>query len=236
MLKFQKNNKILVVVAHPDDEILGPGGTINRLVNEYKCSVRCMILGEGITSRSDKRDTNKWEKELEIHRKNIKLASKQIGYEKTTVFDFPDNRFDSVDLIDIVKVIEKEKNDYKPDIVFTHHSEDLNIDHRVTFSAALTACRPLKDETVNSILTFETFSSTEWQEYSSSKIFRPNVFIELSKKNLSSKIGAMETYKYEKRKYPHPRSPEALEIFAKRWGIVIGKNYAEAFKLIRGIL
>ncbi|MCX6158526.1 MAG: PIG-L family deacetylase [Ignavibacteriae bacterium] len=236
MLEFQKNSKVLVVVAHPDDEVLGAGGTINKLVKENKCRVRCLILGEGITSRNDKRDTQSWEKELLIHRKNIKHASKIIGYEKTSAFDFPDNRFDSVDLLDIVKVIEKEKNVFKPDIAITHHSEDLNVDHRVTFNAVLTACRPLVTESVKNILTIETFSSTEWQEYNVSKMFMPNMFVEISKQNLQAKIKAMETYQYERRKYPHPRSPESLEIFSKRWGIVIGKKYAEAFKLIRGII
>ena len=236
MLKFQKNSKVLVVVAHPDDEVIGLGGTINKMTVEYNCDARCIILGEGITSRGNKRDIKNWEKELVTHRHNIKQASKFIGYNKTKAFDFPDNRFDSVDLLDFVKVIEKEKNEFKPEIVFTHHSDDLNIDHRITFNAVMTACRPLKGESIRSILTFETFSSTEWQEYSIAKVFMPNVFVEISKINLNSKLRAMESYKYEKRKYPHPRSSEALEVFAKRWGIVVGKKYAEAFKLIRNII
>ena len=122
MLKFQKNSKVLVVVAHPDDEVIGLGGTINKMTVEYNCDARCIILGEGITSRGNKRDIKNWEKELVTHRHNIKQASKFIGYNKTKAFDFPDNRFDSVDLLDFVKVIEKEKNEFKPgnEIVHVH--------------------------------------------------------------------------------------------------------------------
>ena len=229
------NKKILVVVAHPDDELLGLGATINKLVNEFKCNVRTIILGEGITSRSNLRNTEEWKKELKIHKKNIEDARKCIGYQSLKTYNFPDNRFDSVDLLDIIKVIEEEKNNFNPDIIFTHHGGDLNIDHQITFDAVMTASRPHEKENVKTIITFQTPSSTEWIASSDPKRFIPNLFIEISEKNLNAKINGMESYVFENRKYPHPRSPEALKTLAKMWGISVGKNYAEAFCIIRDI-
>jgi len=230
-----KNKKIMVVVAHPDDEILGLGGTMNKLITENKVEVKVLILGEGITSRSDARDPEKWSKELDIHKKNILTAQKSIGYQSLKTFNFPDNRFDTVPLLDIIKVIEKEKNEFNPEVIFTHHGGDLNIDHQRVFEAVITATRPMQDEKVKTIITFETPSGTEWRASSDPKHFIPNLFYSISKDNLNAKISAMESYEFEKRKYPHPRSPEALTILAKRWGISIGCEYAEAFYLIRNI-
>jgi LmbE family N-acetylglucosaminyl deacetylase len=234
-LMFQ-NKKIMMVVAHPDDELLGPGATMHKLIKKHNCRVRVIILGEGITSRSDKRDTRLWKKELAIHRKNIDNATRAIGYHEVKTYDFPDNRFDSVALLDIVKAIEKEKDDFKPEIIFTHHGGDTNIDHRQTFDAVITATRPMSHETVKTIVTFETPSSTEWQAFNHPNYFKPNLFIEVSKKDVEAKIKGMESYEFEKRKYPHPRSPKALEIQCQRNGIIVGKEYAEAFMLIRSII
>ena len=230
-----KNKKIMVVVAHPDDELLGLGATMNKLIKNDGCKVKVVILGEGITSRSDARDAKLWQKELAIHKKNIHNAAKAIGYHEIKTYDFPDNRFDSVALLDIVKVIEKEKEDFRPEIIFTHHGGDTNIDHRQTFDAVITATRPMSHEVVKTIFAFETPSSTEWQAASYPNYFKPNFFIEVSVKNVQAKIKGMESYEFEKRKYPHPRSPEALEIQCKRNGVIVGKEFAEAFMLIRSV-
>jgi len=229
------NKKIMVVVAHPDDEVLGIGGTINRLIFENNCVAKAVILGEGITSRSIKRDTEFWSNSLKKHKENIIFAQNKIGYNSVSIYDFPDNRFDTMPLLDIIKTIEKEKNDFQPSIIFTHHGGDVNIDHQRTFEAVITACRPMEDEIVKGIISFETPSGTEWRASSDPKHFLPNLFIEISKSNLQKKIEAMECYEFERRKFPHPRSAEALEILAKRWGVVVGKTYAEAFCLVRGI-
>lgn len=235
MTQFQ-NKKILLVVAHPDDELLGCGGTMNRLITEFNCKIRVIILGEGITSRSEWRDAEKWADELAIHRANIKNAQDCIGFESVGIYNFADNRFDSVDLLDIIKVIEKEKNDFNPEIIFTHHGGDTNIDHRRTFEAVVTAIRPMENEHTSHLFCFETPSSTEWQAFNYPNPFLPNFFVKLNEENIKAKIKGMESYEFEKRNFPHPRSPQALEIQAKRWGVTIGTEFAEAFILVRSIL
>ena len=233
MLESLRNKKILVVVAHPDDELLGLGATMHKLINEYNVKTHVVILGEGITSRSDSRDLQKWEEDLLIHKGNIKNAQKAIGYHSVNTYDFPDNRFDSVALLDIVKVIEKEKETFIPDVIFTHHGGDLNIDHQRTFEAVMTACRPMSHETVKTIITFETPSGTEWRANTDPRHFLPNLFIAVSLDNLEAKIKGMESYEFESRGFPHPRSPEALRIQAQRWGVSVGINYVEAFNIVR---
>jgi N-acetylglucosamine malate deacetylase 1 len=232
MINFN-NKKILVVVAHPDDELLGLGATMNKLIKEQNCTIRAVILGEGITSRSDERNPEEWSDELKIHRQNIEEARKLIGYDSVGTYDFPDNRFDTIPLLDIIKVIEKEKEIFKPEIIFTHHGGDLNIDHQKTFEAVITATRPMEDEIVKTVITFETPSGTEWRASTDPNHFVPNIFMKISEENLKAKINAMECYKFEKRKYPHPRSPEALAIISKRNGIQVGHQYAEVFMLVR---
>jgi LmbE family N-acetylglucosaminyl deacetylase len=234
MIDFN-NKKIMIVVAHPDDELLGLGATMHKLIHEQQCQIHVVILGEGITSRADGRDTQLWEKELATHRENIKNAQAAIGFQSVSIYDFPDNRFDSINLLEIIKVIEKEKSIFLPQVVFTHHGGDLNIDHQRTFEAVITSCRPLQEEIVKTIITFETPSGTEWRSPSDPRHFLPNLFFSLKKNNIDAKINGMECYEFEKREYPHPRSPEALTIQAKRWGVAIGCNYAEAFCLIRDL-
>ena len=235
MLESLKDKRIMIVVAHPDDELLGLGATFNNLINEYNVITHVVILGEGITSRSDKRDVKEWESELKIHRSNINNAQKSIGYHSTSIYDFPDNRFDSVALLDIIKVVEKEKEMFKPDVIFTHHGGDVNIDHQRTFESVITCCRPMKNEIVKTIIAFETPSGTEWRASSDPRHFVPNLFISVSEDNVNAKIKGMESYEFERREYPHPRSPEALMIQAKRWGVTVGSDFAEAFCIIRSI-
>jgi LmbE family N-acetylglucosaminyl deacetylase len=235
MLESLRNKKILIVVAHPDDELLGLGGTMHKLISEFNVSTRVVILGEGITSRADQRDTQQWNQELAIHRRNIDMAKKVIGYHEVKAFDFPDNRFDTVALLDIIKVIEREKKSFSPDVVFTHHGGDLNIDHQRTFEAVMTACRPVTEETVKVVITFETPSGTEWRASSDPKHFIPNFFVAISETNLQAKINGMECYEFEKRLFPHPRSPEALKILAQRWGVAVGHSMAEAFCVVRSV-
>lgn len=221
--------KVLVFAAHPDDEILGVGGTIAKHVIEGdECYV--VILGEGITSRYDFKE-NKGEEEKEALYRNTFLAKKVIGYNEIYFEKIPDNRFDSVDILDIIKIVEKYIEMIKPDIIYTHYLYDLNVDHRITCEAVMTASRPIGKEYVKEIYCFNTLSSTEWN-FSSTNKFSPNYFIDI-KSTIDTKIKAMECYKDEIREFPHPRSIEAIEAQARIYGSIISKEYSEAFEVMR---
>lgn len=214
---------ILVVAAHPDDEVLGCGGTIARLAKEGH-DVFVLILGGGMTSRGE------IEKEKIDQLRNDATEANKIIYVKKVYFcDFPDNKFDSVPLLDIVKAVEKLKNELRPDIIFTHHENDLNIDHKITYKAVITAARPMEGESVKEIYSFEVLSSTEWNYPLS---FSPDVFFDMSN-TLDLKLKAMETYKTELREFPHPRSLEGIRLNSKHWGMKTGLKEAEAFKCVR---
>jgi len=225
-----KNNKILIIAAHPDDEILGCGGTVARLIKEGH-EAYTLILGEGITSRDRDRNRDKREQELKELKAQIYKSNNIIGIKEVFIYDFPDNRFDTVPLIDIVKVIEEIKDKIKPHTIFTHYREDLNIDHRITYNAVLTATRPLLNETVKQIYSFEVISSTEWNYPLS---FSPDVFFDITD-TIDLKLKAMNEYKSELREFPHPRSLEGITLNAKFWGMKSGLKYSEAFKCIRYI-
>lgn len=195
------HNKILVVAAHPDDEVLGCGGTMARLAMEGN-EICTLILGEGITSRDAKRDAAKRKTEIACLKEQIKMANKILKVKKIFSFDYPDNRFDTIPLLDIIKTIEDTKGKVDTDIVFTHHHGDLNIDHQITYKAVLTASRPLATETVKNIYSFEVLSSTEWMYPLS---FSPDIFFGISK-TIDLKMRAMEQYKTELFANIHPRS------------------------------
>ncbi len=225
------NNNVLIIAAHPDDEILGCGGTIARLIDEGHY-VYTMILGEGITSRDEKRNELARSDEIANLKKQIIKANSVLGVIEVFTCNFPDNRFDSVDLLDIVKEIEKIKNKVKPEIIFTHYKNDLNIDHQITNQAVLTAARPLKDEFVKEIYAFEVLSSTEWNY---PLTFSPNTFYDITD-YIDKKLEAMKCYTSEIREYPHPRSLEGIKIKSQQRGLEVGCKHAEAFILQRKCL
>jgi LmbE family N-acetylglucosaminyl deacetylase len=219
---------VLIVAAHPDDEVLGCGGTIRKLVKKGY-SVYTLILGEGVTSRDPVRDRKKREREIEELKEKAIKANKLLGVKEVFLYEFPDNRFDSVDLLDIIKTIERVKKEIQPDIIFTHSQHDLNIDHALTYKAVLTASRPVRGETVKEIYSFEVLSSSEWVYPPK---FSPNLYIDISD-TIEDKIKAMSLYTSELRKYPHPRSLEGIRILAKKRGLEVGFYYAEAFEVVR---
>ncbi|MBO6284539.1 MAG: PIG-L family deacetylase [Pseudobutyrivibrio sp.] len=227
-------HKVLVVAAHPDDEVLGCGGTILRHVANGD-KVHIMIMAEGLTSRDNQRDVGLRQGELSELHKNAHKVSDFLGAEELKILDFPDNRMDSVELLDVVKQIEAEVDDFCPDIVYTHHAGDVNVDHLITHKAVVTACRPLPGNTVKELYFFETLSSTEWQIPTSGKIFMPQMYININE-YLDKKIEALHLYESEMRKYPHSRSYEAVKILSKLRGFSVGMEYAEAFMVGRIIL
>lgn len=226
---------VLVVAAHPDDEILGVGGTAAKHAANGD-EVYAIILGEGQTSRGDKREDISQDIVKELH-KNTMESAKAIGYKDVFFADFPDNRFDQVDLLDIVKEVEKKVRELRPEIIYTHYSGDLNIDHQYTARAVLTATRPIgTDYSVKEIYAFETLSSTEWNfDYSAQPAFCPNVYVDISD-YYQKKEDAMNCYVSELCEFPHPRSLEGMDVLSKTRGMTVGMQRAEAFMLIRKVL
>lgn len=226
------NGPVLIVVAHPDDEVLGVGGTAALFAQKGR-DVRVLILAEGATSRDPVRDTNKHQKALTSLQKNAIDAADILGVCAPQFCGYPDNRLDSVELLDVIKAVERVVEEHQPTTVLTHHQSDLNIDHRIAFEAVLTACRPVPDQCVKEILCFETLSSTEWSAHQE-KSFYPNYYVDITAQ-LEQKLEALKCYASEMRPYPHARSIEAVEALAKMRGASAGVRAAEAFVLIRAI-
>ena len=224
---------ILVVAAHPDDELLGCAGTIARHVDQGDV-VHVAILAEGSTSRSDLRDREDHQEELDTLARAARAAGAVLGVASVQCFDLPDNRMDSVDLLDVIKLVESLIAKYRPDTVYTHHIGDVNIDHERTHRAVFTACRPLEGHSVRRLLAYETVSSTEWSPPGSSAPFLPNWFVDISKV-LPRKLEALKAYESEMRDWPHPRSLRAVEHLARWRGATIGADAAEAFVLLRNV-
>lgn len=219
--------RVLVIAAHPDDELLGAGATLAAHAKRGDV-VEALILGEGILSR----DQGKSE-ELQELQKQSEEAGRVIGFARVSFGSFPDNAFDTVALLQIAKAVEQKIAEFKPDTIYTHHAKDLNIDHRRTFEAVMTACRPCNENAPSEIFTFETVSSTEWQS-KQEEPFRPNVYVNVEA-TIEQKVEAFKKYTSEIREYPHSRSAEGLRILAQYRGMEAGLKFAEAFHLERSI-
>lgn len=225
------SNSILVVAAHPDDEVLGCGATIAKHALNGD-AVHIVILAEGVTSRDDYRDPERRSAELAELSKAASEVQDILGANSLILHDFADNRMDSFDRLDIIKVIERHVREYSPEIIYTHHSGDLNIDHRIVHEAVITASRPSSGCHVETILFFEVPSNTEWQMPGSAQPFVPNWFVNVEA-TLEKKFLALEAYRSEVRPWPHPRSAEAVTHLARWRGASIGMEAAEAFILGR---
>jgi len=217
-----KKNKILIVAAHPDDEILGCGGTIDKIKKNNQ--IKAIFLTNGVSSRSIN-------KSKILRRKNECLALfKYLKIEKPSFYNFPDNQLDKIPILKIVKIIEKEIKKFNPDIIFTHTENCLNNDHKITFQAVVTASRPIKKNNIKKIISFEVPSSTEWKI--SKKKFNPNLYIDIEK-NIKEKIKCLKFYNSEIKKYPHSRSEQGIKIFSQYRGLEAGLKFAEAFEIKR---
>jgi LmbE family N-acetylglucosaminyl deacetylase len=223
----------LVIAAHPDDEVLGCGGTMARLASEG-WAVHVLILAEGTTSRDRSRDRGARLGLLSELAQAARAANARLGVESVKLGDLPDNRMDSVDLLDVVKVVEDAVAQHRPALVFTHHAADLNIDHRILHDAVVTACRPVPGCPVEELLFFEVASSTEWRPSASAPPFTPQVFYDISA-HLTAKREALALYGAEMRPFPHARSIEALDALARWRGATCGVAAAEAFTVGRAL-
>lgn len=223
---------VLVVAAHPDDEVLGAGATVARHVALGE-PVVMLILGEGATSRHPTRESAP-AAEVDALRTRARAAGAALGVKDIRFEGLPDNRFDRLDLLDVVKLVERVVADVRPRVVYTHHPGDLNVDHQVTFRATLTATRPAPAGLVAELLAFEVPSSTEWAFGRLGPAFAPTLFVDVTA-TLEAKLRALDCYGDEIRPAPHARSLEAVRAAAIRWGATVGLAAAEAFEIVRVI-
>ena len=224
--------RILAVAAHPDDEVLGCGGTLARYSAQGH-EVHALIVGEGITSRHTP-PFPPLEREIKSLHQAGRSAHALLGIQKSHFLSLPDNRLDSLPLLDVIKPIEALVHELNPHVIFTHHQGDLNVDHGIVHRAVLTAARPGQGNTVKTIYAFETLSSTEWR-FDPGSGFSPNVFVDISA-TLDQKVAAMEKYQGELRAFPHPRSARSIRDLARLRGATANQNASEAFMLIRDII
>jgi LmbE family N-acetylglucosaminyl deacetylase len=229
---MDKINKVLVIAAHPDDEVLGCGGTLARLCRQG-AEVHVLIVANGLTSRANF-DAVRDSGTLELHHQRARRAGDILGVGTVSVLGMPDQRLDALPLLEITQALEREIARVQPDTIFTQHGGDLNLDHVLLYRATLTATRPLPGAVVRRVYAYEVASSTEWSFHRFEPRFFPSVFFDVSE-TLELKVAAMQVYESEVRLFPHPRSPEALRASAVRWGSVVGLHAAEAFELVREI-
>lgn len=228
VIQIASKLKILVVAAHPDDETLGCAGTIARHKNDGDVVEVCFMTN-GVSARKNTKLNDIRQ------RKNAALKAQNIlGIKKTYYNNFQDNMMDKSCLLDVIKCIEKIIYRSMPEIVYTHFHGDLNIDHRITHQATMTACRPQPKCPVNRIFGFEIPSSTGWT-FNPQTEFHPTRFVNITK-TIEKKILALNTYSIEMRSKPHIRSIENLKNLAVYRGNFIGIPFAEAFVSYREII
>ena len=216
--------RILVVAAHPDDEALGCGGTMARHAATGD-DVHVLFLADGEGAR---RDAGGVDERMRVAR----AAADALGARAPEFLSLPDNRLDSLDLLDIVRRVEEAVDRIGPAVVYTHHRGDLNVDHRIACQVVLTACRPLPGRGVREIYGFEVPSSTEWAAPSAADAFLPHRWVDVTAQ-MAAKRRALECYAAEMRPFPHPRSFEAVEALARWRGASAGLKAAEAFMTFR---
>jgi N-acetylglucosamine malate deacetylase 1 len=218
---------VLVVAAHPDDEVLGAGATIARHTKAGD-KVTVLILATGLDSRGTA--------DAQAHRNlrhQAEMSANILGVRDLRFADFPDNRMDTVALLDVVKAIEDVAGRTNPETVFTHCVRDLNVDHEIAARAVATAFRPLPNASTRQLLAFDVPSATDWNP--SAAPFAPTTFVDATS-TLETKLKAMACYEGELRPFPHARSLEAIRARAVAWGTHVGLAAAEPFELLREIV
>ncbi|MDK9713636.1 MAG: PIG-L family deacetylase [Sulfuritalea sp.] len=225
---------VLVVAAHPDDEVLGCGGTIACLADAGRV-VHVLLLADGESSRAAADGSGLAPSSVAVRNAAAEQACRILGCASVETLALPDNRLDELVLLDVVKQVEARIARHAPTTVLTHHGGDVNIDHRVAHEAVIVACRPTPGHAVRELLFFEVPSSTEWRPPASGNSFMPNYFVDVSAV-LDRKIAALNAYASELRPFPHPRSLTAVEALARWRGATAGVSAAEAFMLGRKIV
>lgn len=228
---MEKPLTVFVVAAHPDDEVLGCGGTIAKHADSGD-EVQVLIVAEGATSRQAHRNRLQARSDLSELAEAAHTAGKILGAAGVELLSLPDNRLDSLDRLELIKKIECRVNRHQPEVVYVHHAGDVNVDHRRLHEAVVTACRPTPGHPVRRLISFEVASSTEWQTPGSAPGFQPNWFVDISA-HWKRKREALEAYANEMRRWPHARSLEAVEHLARWRGAQVGVEAAEAFCLLR---
>jgi len=221
--------RVLVVAAHPDDEVLGCGGTMATLAARG-AAITVAFLADGVTARGAIDQTA-----LGARHAAARSACEILGAGEPLFGDFPDNRMDTLPRLEVIQFVEALVREHAPDTLITHHTGDVNIDHRRVHEAVVTACRPQQGHPVRTLLFFEVPSSTEWQTPGSGAPFLPNWFCDISE-HLKAKLTALEAYAQELRLWPHPRSRQAVEHLAHWRGACVGCDAAEAFMLGRRVM
>lgn len=223
------SRRVLVIAAHPDDETYGLGGTIARHVRQGEL-VSVLILTDGVTARHNATERQK---------AAARQACAVLGVDDVRFAGLPDQRLDGMSLLEVIKPIQELFGELRPKLVYTHHRGDANQDHRTVFAATLVAVRPFGSNPVERVLCYEVASSTEWCPPFTEWAFVPNVFVDVSA-TLVAKLGAVEAYREtfqnEVKPFPHPRSPEAVRIYAQQRGVTVGMQAAEAFVLVRELV
>ena len=227
---IENYKKYLVVVAHPDDETLGCGGTLKKLT-KLKKNVKVIFIAEGTSCRFKKPFDKEKVQELILKRKKMAISAlKELGVKRHHFYDLECGKLKSLPPIMIAKIIEKEIKLFQPEILITHSNYDVNTDHKSIYQACLQSSRPTKKgKVIKGLLSFEILSSTEWKY---NKVFEPNIFINIEKE-INFKIKALKKYTSEICKFPHPRSVEGIKSLAKYRGMQSSLRFSEAFKLIR---
>lgn len=215
--------QILVIAAHPDDELLGLGGTIARHVSRGDKVTIALIADNGAT---------RYEGEtVNCVRNYTRQALSRLGVSNVWFAGLVDQRLDTLPILEITQWIEQVLKDIQPQIIYTHHRGDINRDHQIVHEATLTAARPYSVPYVERILCYETPSATEWAGPYLEHSFVPHIYVDITP-HLECKLSAMSAYITELRTPPHPRSLEALRVRAAHWGSVIGVAAAEPFMLV----
>jgi LmbE family N-acetylglucosaminyl deacetylase len=222
--------RIAVIAAHPDDDVLGCGGTISKYATSGH-EVKSLFFTNGVGARFQK-SSKEVNESSDIRLKDMARSHLIMGVENYKSLTFPDNQLDTIPLLDLVREIEEFLVSFKPTIVLTHTIKDLNIDHQRISAAVTTACRPIMKHTPHTILFFEIPSSTNWQLDSAQPAFDPRFYVDISE-TVETKISALESYTSEIQEFPHPRSEVYLRALAQVRGAACGIKYAEGFEIGR---